>query len=480
MSLRIAFLASELAPIAHVGGLGDVARWLPAYLVHGGDEVVVFVPHYDTIDDHEWPILPVPQLDYVPVPGVGSVTVSTFGEPSPERPTVYLLDVPEAFRRGAIYPADDDDHIRYSAFVRAVLAVCAALRWVPDVFHANDFHTALLPLHARAGGEPLRSVPVVLTIHNLAFQGVFPREDLSEMGLGRHEAAIEGPDEEHGNALATGIATADLVTTVSPSYAREILTPEQGMALECVLRKRSDDLIGILNGIGDEWDPATDPWIAATYRGPDLERKAMNRAALRLDLGLEGVSGVPLLGVVSRLTSQKGFDLFDEAVVPLIEEGRAQLAVLGTGQPEYEELFASLSVRLPGRVGYRGAFDLRLGHLIEAGADLFLMPSRFEPCGLNQMYSMRYGTIPVVRATGGLADTVDAWDPDARSGTGFVFEDYTAGAFAGALTQALEVFADGEAWRSLVANAMAGDWSWARRAEDYRAAYRRAIEKRAT
>jgi starch synthase len=478
VTVRVAFLSSELAPVAHVGGLGDVGRWLPAYLAAGGDEVAVFLPHYDTIDEGEWPVFPVPTLDYVPVPGVGSVTVSTLGEPTPDKPTVYLLDVPAAFRRGAIYPMDGDDHVRYATFVRAALAVCAALRWVPDVFHANDFHTALLPLHARVAGDPWDAVPTVLTIHNLAFQGVFPLADVDEMGLSGVRDAIRTSDAEHGNALATGIATADLVTTVSPTYAREILTPEQGMALEGELGERSDDLMGILNGIGDEWDPATDPWIAATYDGPDPERKAENRAALRHDLGL-GDNEVPVLGVVSRLTSQKGFDLFDEAVVPLVEAGRAQLAVLGTGQPEYEELFADLAERMPRRVGYRSEFDLRLAHLIEAGSDLFLMPSLFEPCGLNQMYSMRYGTIPVVRATGGLADTVEPWDGAAGTGTGFVFTEYTADDFAVALEEALAVFADRRAWAVLVDNAMAGDWSWARRAGDYRAAYRRAITERA-
>ena len=474
--MRVAFLSAEMAPHAHVGGLGDVARWLPARIASFGDDVAVFLPHYDVLDAGGLAVAAV--ADRVAVPGIGEIGLSTLGPTGPGLATIYLIDAPGAFARGAVYPMNGDDHLRYSWLAAGAVAACAALDWVPDVFHANDFHTALLPLHAARFGEPWSSVPVVLTVHNLAFQGVFPLSDLPAMGLaGRGERIVPaGPD--HGNALGTGILAADLVTTVSPTYAGEILGPAQGMGLERVLGERRDDLIGILNGIGDEWNPATDPWIPHRYDASTIVTKWRNRDALRDELGL-AAAPVPVLGVVSRLTEQKGFDLFEEAVLPFVEAGRAQLAVLGTGEQRFEEMFSALAGRHPDRVAYRSDFDIGLGHLIEAGADLFLMPSRFEPCGLNQMYSMAYGTIPVVRRTGGLADTVVAWDPVTRTGTGFVFDDYEAAEFSRALQQALEVFADGEAWEVLMLNAMANDWSWGPRGNGYRLIYRQAIESRA-
>jgi starch synthase len=259
---------------------------------------------------------------------------------------------------------------------------------------------------------------------------------------------------------------------VSPTYAEEIRGPQRGFGLESDLAARGDRLIGILNGIGDDWDPATDEWISHQYSDPG--GKAPNTAALRDRFGLEHRAEVPVLGVVSRLDRQKGFELLRTTLPPLFERRRAQLAVIGTGDPSFESMFAGFAARHPGWAAYHRGFDTGLAHLIEAGSNVFLMPSEFEPCGLNQMYSLTYGTVPVVHRTGGLADTVEPWDPDTATGTGFVFDEFTAVAFAAALRAALETFRDRAVWRKLMGNGMAQDFSWEARAAEYREAYRTA------
>ena len=278
------------------------------------------------------------------------------------------------------------------------------------------------------------------------------------------------------NSLRAGIATAAMVTTVSPGFVREIVTPERGRGLDTALRARGDRLVGILNGIGDDWHPATDPRLPRTYGPGDLEGKAVNTAALRTRFELADRSGVPVLGIVSRMDHQKGFGLLGGTLPPLLAAHRAQLAVIGTGDPGIEGLFRSLADRFPGEAGYLRAFDLDVAHLIEAGADLFLMPSVFEPSGLNQMYSLRYGTVPVVHRTGGLADSVEPWDVASGSGTGFLFAPHTEAAFAAALEEGLRAFADGDAWRRLVGNGMERDFSWEARVGEYRRVYRRAAD----
>ena len=284
---------------------------------------------------------------------------------------------------------------------------------------------------------------------------------------------LDAPLEIQGwlNSLKTGIATASVVTTVSPSFAREMLTPERGMALDATLCARGDLPVGILNGIGDDWDPLTDPLLPYRYEVGDLEGKAVSTAALRKRFVLRERPGVPVLGVVSRLDRVKGFDLLRETMPPLLARNRVQLAALGTGDPAIESMFTGLARRFPAEASYTAAFDPSLAHLIEAGAAMFLMPSLFEPSGLNQMYSMRYGTPPVAHRTGGLADSIRQWD--GTEGTGFLFEPHTPEAFAAALEYALATYEDQEAWRRLVINGMRQDFSWKSRAEEYRVVYRR-------
>jgi starch synthase len=472
--MRLAFVAAEMAPHVHVGGLGDVTRWLPRALAAGGDEVVVFLPAYDVLDPKGLEMRPVSGAGEISLGPLGTAGLLTLGDPAPGAPTVYLVDAPQWFRAGAVYPGAED-HLRFAALAAAVPAGCAALGWVPDLVHANDWHTGLAALYLARAGEPWASLPVVFTVHNLAYQGVFPAADLPRLGLEGLAGRFDPADLAGGwlNSLKTGIATASLVTTVSPSFAREMLTPERGMALDATLRARGDLPVGILNGIGDDWDPLTDPLLPYRYEVGDLEGKAVSTAALRKRFGLRERPGVPVLGVVSRLDRQKGFDLLRETMPPLLARNRVQLAALGTGDLAIESMFTGLARRFAGEAGYVGAFDPALAHLVEAGADLFLMPSVFEPSGLNQMYSMRYGTPPVAHRTGGLADSIEPWDGE--SGTGFLFEPHTHEAFAGALEDALFVYEDRDAWRRLVTNGMEKDFSWAARAEEYRAVYRRAV-----
>jgi starch synthase len=466
--MRIAFVASELAPHAHVGGLGDVARWLPRALSAGGDEVRVFLPAYDDLDPAGLEISPEPGIGPLDLGPLGAARLLRLGGPGPG-PMLHLVET--ARWRGPIYAGGDDEHQRYAALCAAVPAACAALGWGPDVVHANDWHAGLMALHLEAAGI---LCPMVFTIHNLAYQGRFPAADLDRMGLGGREGMLAPADVAAGevNSLRTGIITADVVTTVSPGFAREIVEPERGMGLDSDLRSKGDRLIGILNGIGEDWDPRTDSHLPRNYGPGDLEGKAVNTTALRAEFGLADRPGAPVLGIVSRMDRQKGFVLVHEALPSLLAAGRVQLAVIGTGDPEIEAGFAALADRFPGDAGYRKAFDLGVAHLIEAGAHMFLMPSVFEPSGLNQMYSLRYGTVPVVHRTGGLADSVEEWDGGA--GTGFLFAPHTPEAFAEALGRALDVFADPGSWQRLVANGMSRDFSWEARADEYRRAYRMA------
>ncbi len=474
--MRIAFVTAELAPHAHVGGLGDVSRWLPRALAADGDEVCVFVPFYDVLDTGGLPVRQV--ISGVDIGELGSVAVHTLGEAGPGLPWVYLIDAPDRFHRGTVYAEGDEEHLVFGVLTASVPAVCDALGWVPDVIHANDWHTALIVPHLRAAGDYWAEKPTVLTIHSLAFQGIFPAVDLRQLGLAEQADIFPADDLIAGrvNSLKTGIVTATIITTVSPGYAREILTPLWGMGLDEVLRSRRADLVGILNGIGDEWDPETDSWIPRNYGHYDLAGKAENTGELRGRLGLDGRPGVPVLGVVSRLTEQKGFDLLRDTLPPLLSSGRAQLAAVGTGETRYESLFKSFQDRFPGAAGYMKGFDPEMAHLILAGAHFLLMPSRFEPCGLGQMYGMKYGTVPVVHRTGGLADSVEQWDPNAGTGSGFLFSPHSEEAFAEAVAAALETFADREAWHRVVYNGMTGDYSWQRRAQKYRAVYVRAEE----
>jgi starch synthase len=393
---------------------------------------------------------------------------------------VYFVDCPRFYDRPSIYTGDPDEPFRFLFFCRAVFESCQRLAFAPDILHCNDWQTALVPLMKKTlyGWDRLFSASrSLLTIHNIAYQGVYGAGVLDALG-GIEPRWLDATDlrERRINFLKTGLLHADRLTTVSPTYAVEIQTPEQGYGLDALLRKRAHDLTGILNGVDyGEWDPGNDRLIPRRYSASTLAEKESNKEALAARLGLDYGADVPLVGMASRLSHQKGIELLYDALPAVLSTESVQLAVLGTGESRYEGFFESLQTRFPDRVRFYRGFDEELAHWIEAGADFFLMPSRYEPCGLSQMYSLRYGTIPIVRRTGGLADSVRLFDPSTGEGTGIVFDHFTADAVAWALRFANRLFHDPVARDRVRRNGMAEDFSWARQAGPYLEIYRRLL-----
>jgi starch synthase len=471
--MEILFVASEVGPWSKTGGLGDVAGALPRALAARGHAVTVVTPRHGFIDPREHGFAPEDRV--LRVRGEATHVWVKGG-----RPTIYLLEHERLFgsRRGVYgdggrdYP---DNAERFAYLARAALALPGAMGLRPRVVHANDWQAGLVPWllrHEHERDPALAGTRTVFTIHNLAYQGVFPKQVVPHLGLPWDVFRLDGMEfHDRLSFMKAGLVFADALTTVSPTYAREILTPEGGVGLDPVLRQRRDRLHGILNGIDvSEWDPATDPHLPAHYTASALAGKARCKAALQRELGLPVRAGVPLIAMVSRLADQKGVDLVVAALGELLARD-LQLALLGSGERSYEDALSTAARDRPDRMAVRIGFDEPLAHRMEAGADAFLMPSRFEPCGLNQMYSLRYGTVPVVRAVGGLEDTIEDYD-GWRSGTGFKFRDYTPGALLLAVRRALDAFRDGRAWRGLVQRGMAQDFSWDRSAASYEALYR--------
>ena len=468
--MRVLFVSAEVAPFAKVGGLADVAAALPRALAELGAEVAVALPKYRGVEE-KTELRPIARFS-VPVAGEEKECQVFQGTLPQSSVPVYFLSHDPYFDRAQVYGEGGGDYPdsleRFTFLSRAALALAEELE--TELLHVNDWHTALVPVLLRAKEGPRRA-KAVLTIHNLAYQGVFPWVRRTALGLPGPDLAVL---EHEGklNLLKGGILTADLLTTVSPTYAREIL--ERGEGLEGYLRARAGDLVGVLNGVDyTVWNPETDPHLWANYSARDLSGKAENKRRLQEELRLEAAPDVPLVGMISRLAEQKGFDLVLEAFDRMMALG-IQFVLLGTGDPRYGEFFRRAAARRPGQVAALLTFSEEWAHRIEAAADIFLMPSRFEPCGLNQMYSLRYGTVPVVRATGGLADTVFDFDPVTCEGNGFTFSDYTPEAMLGALRRAVELYRrDRRAWRGLVLRGMREDHSWGASAREYLRLYQR-------
>jgi starch synthase len=464
-------VSSEAAPFAKTGGLADVVGALPAALRDYGDDVAVVIPRYGPID------LTAARRVYDRLPvHLGPAVFQTSIYQAPAEFPVYLVDCPPLFDRkgfygeaGLDYP---DNSIRFAVFARAALGVA---RWLfkADILHCHDWQAGLVPAYLRstfAGDPTFAGVKTLFTIHNLGYQGLFPTTALAAAAL---DPALFRPDglEFYGRVsyIKGGISFADALSTVSPTYAEEIQTPEYGFGLDGALRARADVLTGILNGVDyREWSPDVDPLIPARYSADDLAGKRVCKAQLVREFGFgEEVLNRPLIGIVSRFTRQKGTDILAEVAGDIVAEG-AYLVALGTGEPEYEAFFRRMAADYPGRVSVQVGFDNGLAHRIEAGADLFLMPSRYEPCGLNQMYSLRYGTVPVVRATGGLNDTIE-------EGTGFKFAEYSGQALLEAVRAAVRAYSDADLWREMVRRGMGQDFSWKASAGAYSGLYRRLL-----
>jgi starch synthase len=435
--MNVLFLSSEVAPFAKTGGLGDVAAALPRALHKRGHDVRVFMPMYSRIEQQKYRFRSIDSLRGMRVIfGTRNFEVSIFGATLPgSTMEVFFVHCPQLYGRHAIYAHDGDEHLRFLVLCYAALEAAQRMRFAPDVVHCNDWQTALVPLLLKTrfawDGAIFGRTRTVLTIHNLNYQGSFPASVLPETGLLRDSHLLHQDQLKAGriNFLLHGIMYATAVTTVSPTYSREIRTPEYGAGMEGFLKARDASVFGILNGVDyDEWSPQADRTIPQRYDVGDHAGKERNKVAL-----LSRARLPQLLGIVSRLTSQKGFDLLPDALSLALREGKFQLVVQGSGEKRFERLFHELRTRFPRQVRFQTQFDNQLAHWIQAGSDFFLMPSKYEPCGLTQLYALKYGTVPIVRKTGGLADTVQLWSPRTNTGTGIVFDDYDAKAVHWAL-----------------------------------------------
>lgn len=483
--LKVLFVASEVVPFAKTGGLADVAGSLPKALKRLGCEVRLVMPLYHQVRQGKHPLEKI--LENLPIPlGRRQIAADIYQGELEEDLPVYFIEKDEFYDRNNLYGTAKGDYFdndsRFVYFSRGTLGVAQALGFKPDIIHCHDWQTGLIPaeMHFRRPYDPFYHYTAsIFTIHNLAYQGSFPKEIVELAGLPGDCFSPSGLEFwGKANLLKAGIVYSQIINTVSRKYSQEIQTPEYGCGLEGILHFRRDDLFGIVNGVDyDLWNPETDPYLAAPYSRRDLSgKKACKKDLLEQYHLPEDRLEHPILGIISRLADQKGFDLLAGIMDRLLKE-EVSLVVLGTGEEKYHQLFTELAEQYPRKIGLRLAFDDVLAHKIEAGSDLFLMSSLYEPCGLNQIYSLKYGTIPVVRATGGLDDTITPYDPSTGEGTGFKFTLYQAEELWVALQKALAVYQNQTQWVRLMENAMARDFSWEVSAREYIKLYHLAMER---
>jgi len=487
--LKVLFASPEVVPFVKTGGLADVAGMLPRVIAENGHDVKIVLPKYGTIPAELLTGLTADRSIDIPRPkGAERFTVYKLTDSS--SPLEYLFfENDEFYDRGSLYVGPDtgrdylDNHIRFGLFCRGILEYLKMGDWRPDIIHANDWQTALLPAYLKTlyGDDPFfANTKTVYTIHNLAYQGTFKGETFGDLGLPSDYFYPTGPFEFYGkvNFMKAAILYADIINTVSKRYAEEIQSsPEYGAGLEGVLRSRSEDLFGIVNGVDySQWSPSRDKLIPNRYGISNLSGKRANKVELVNRLGLPLRDHAPLIGMITRLADQKGLDLVEAAADDLFKLD-LQMVVLGTGERKYHDLLQKLETKYPDKIKSLLMYDNEMAHWIEAGADLFLMPSRYEPCGLNQLYSLKYGTLPIVRATGGLADTITDVDAATGSGTGFVFEEYDTQKMLAAIKRAVSLFEKKRLWQKIMKQAMQQDFSWENSARQYVDLYRKALSK---
>ena len=484
--LRVLFVTPEAVPFAKTGGLADVAGSLSKFLQRLGCQSNLVMPYYRMVKKSGFPIQYLGEEIEIPI-GDEILRAEIYQGKLNQAIPVYFIGRDEFFDREYLYSTPKGDYFdnaeRFIFFSKAVLTLCQHMGLSPNIIHHHEWQTGLIPAYLKSiyQNDPLFShTAVVFTIHNIAYQGLFKKEKFRLTGLPMEMYNPEGIEFwERINFMKAGIVYADVINTVSQKYSEEIQTSEYGYGLEGILRKRKEDLYGIVNGVDyQDWDPSHDPHLVVRYNLNDLSGKKECKKDLLKELNLPlSLETSPLLGMISRLTDQKGFDLLVEILEDLFTLDIG-FVLLGTGEQKYHDLFTQVAQKYPKKAGIRIAYDDRLAHKIEAGADLFLMPSKYEPCGLNQIYSLKYGTIPVVRATGGLDDTVMNYDPATKMGNGFKFVRYDAKEFLDQIKVAVGFYSQPEHWKELVRNAMTSDFSWQRSAEAYLQLYRKALEKK--
>lgn len=475
--LKILIVAAEAVPFAKVGHVAEVVGSLPLALKELGLDVRLAIPRYGQIDPIKFDLKPVASLQDLVVPMDShreqvQISEGQIGKGVP----VYLVDNAKYFGREGIYGYPDDDE-RFILFCRAVLQMLPVLGWQPDIIHCHDWHTAIIPhwLKTIYADHPFyQPIATVYTIHNLAYQGIFGYRVLEIAGIGEYQFVYSQESDPNRlvSLMSLGIRSADVISTVSPTYAREILTPQYGEHLNDLLNSRSERLFGILNGINTNvFNPATDRYLAANFDADSLDRRVLNKLDLQREAQLPQNPEVPVIGMISRLANQKGFDLLAQIIDPLLQLD-VQFVLMGTGDPLYHDLFRQVAERYPEKASFFLTFRNPIAQKIYGGSDLFLMPSRFEPCGLGQMIAMRYGSIPVVRETGGLADTVKDVEPRHDQGNGFTFKEYDAMLFYAAIVRALETYKYPEIWHNLQRRDMLANYSWYASAVQYIELYR--------
>jgi starch synthase len=483
--LKVLMVSSEVVPFAKTGGLADVVGSLPLALSKFDCEVRIVLPKYKMVNESGFSLLNIDKEVSFKV-GDTIQTAKILSTKVAGVVTVYFLEHDEYYNRDGLYgSAEEGDYkdnlSRFLFFCRATLELLKKIEYKPQIIHCHDWQTGLIPVYLKTlyQNDPFfNGVKTLFTVHNLAYQGIFPKEEFYLTGL---DESIFTPDKlefwDKINLMKGGLVYADILTTVSNGYAQEILTPEYGCGLEGVLKERKDKLYGVINGLDyKEWDPAMNKEITMAYDINTIERKVKNKKALQQENHLPVDNDIPLIGMVTRLAEQKGLDILDEIIDELLKLN-IQFVLLGSGEIKYHVRMEQIKEKFPAKTGIHLTFDTELAKRIYAGADMFLMPSKYEPCGLGQLISLRYGTIPIVRATGGLKDTIVNFDPERKLGNGFVFEEYNSHALLYTIKRAIDVFCnDKESWKRLILNGMSADFSWEHSAKEYIKLYNKALE----